>query len=98
MLFTLNEVELKSLLTSQGFKIPADTKLSRLPAVQSLVQKAVDDANAGLASFETIKHFSILDEDFTIENGLLTPTMKMKRKAITARHRDAIEALYALPH
>jgi long-chain acyl-CoA synthetase len=98
MLFTLNEVELKSLLTSQGFEIPADTKLSRLSAVQSLVQKAVDDANAGLASFETIKHFSILDEDFTIENGLLTPTMKMKRKAITARHRDAIEALYALPH
>lgn len=98
MLITLNEVELKGLLTSQGFEIPADTKLSKLPAVQSLVQKAVDDANAGLASFETIKHFLILDEDFSIENGLLTPTMKMKRKAITTRYRDIIESLYALPH
>lgn len=97
MLFTLNEVELASLLRGQGFQVPPNQKLATLPAVTSLVQKAVDDANAGLASFETIKHFAILDEDFTIENGLLTPTMKMKRKAIVARYRDTLDALYQNP-
>lgn len=95
MLLTLNEVELRNMLQQQGFEIPNETKLSTVPAVKSLAEKAVSDANSGLASYETIKHFAILDEDFTIENGLLTPTMKMKRKAITARYKDDIEALYS---
>jgi len=94
MLFTLNDLELRAMLKQQGFALEKDTKLSQLPAVISLVEKAVRDANAGLASFETIKHFTILEEDFSIENGLLTPTMKMKRKAITAKYRDTIESLY----
>ena len=94
MLFTLNEVELRALLKHEGFTIAPETKLSTVPAVISLVEKAVNDANATLASYETIKHFTILPEDFTIENGLLTPTMKMKRKAIIARYRETIEGLY----
>ncbi len=95
MLFTLNEVELRGLLSHEGFTVTADIKLSHLPAVRALVEKAVSDANSGLASFETIKHFAILDEDFTVENGLLTPTMKMKRKAITAKHASVIDLLYS---
>lgn len=95
MLFTLNTAELKAMLKHEGFDIAADTDISTLPAVISLVEKAVTDANATLASYETIKHFKILPEDFTIENGLLTPTMKMKRKAIVARYKDTIESLYS---
>lgn len=95
MLFTLNEMELRGLLKHEGFSVPADAKMSALPAVRALVEKAVTDANSGLASFETIKQFAIVDEDFSVENGLLTPTMKMKRKAITAKHAAIIEALYA---
>jgi len=95
MLFTLNTVELKAMLKHEGFDVAAATDISTLPAVISLVEKAVTDANATLASYETIKHFKILPEDFTIENGLLTPTMKMKRKAIVARYKDTIESLYS---
>ena len=94
MLFTLNTVELKTMLKHEGFNIAEGIDITTLPAVVSLVEKAVQDANATLASYETIKHFKILSEDFTIENGLLTPTMKMKRKAIVARYKDTIESLY----
>lgn len=94
MLFTLNEVELRAMLKQQGFDVPPETKLPTLPAVTALVDEAVKDANATLASYETIKSFAILGEDFTIENGLLTPTMKMKRKAIVARYKDTLESLY----
>jgi long-chain acyl-CoA synthetase len=94
MLFTLNELELRTMLKQQGFDIPPDAKLATLPAVTALVDEAVKDANSTLASYETIKSFAILGEDFTIENGLLTPTMKMKRKAIVARYQDTLESLY----
>jgi long-chain acyl-CoA synthetase len=94
MLFTLNETELRAMLKQQGFEVPSDAKLNTLPAVTALVDEAVKDANATLASYETIKSFAILGEDFTIENGLITPTMKMKRKAIVARYKDTLESLY----
>jgi len=94
MIFTLNEVELRAMLAQQGFEVAADTPLATLPAVSALVEGAVKEANSNLASYETIKSFAILGEDFTIENGLLTPTMKMKRKAIVARYKDTLESLY----
>jgi long-chain acyl-CoA synthetase len=95
MLFTLNEVELRSMLKAEGIAVSSHEKLSHHPAVISRVERAVERINKDLASYETIKKFAILEEDFTIENGLLTPTLKMKRKVIVARHLAAIESLYA---
>lgn len=95
MLFTLNEIELRGILSAEGVSIPPGEKLSGHEAVISKIEKAVERVNKDLASYETIKKFAILDEDFTIENGLLTPTMKMKRKVIVARHLSVIESLYA---
>jgi long-chain acyl-CoA synthetase len=95
MLFTLNELELRGILQAEGITVGAGERLARHEAVISKVEKAVERVNKDLASFETIKKFAILDEDFTIENGLLTPTMKMKRKVIMAKHLAVIESLYA---
>lgn len=95
MLFTLNELELRGILRAEGIPLSPEEKLSRNAAVIDKVGKAVERANRELASYETIKKFAILDEDFTVENGLLTPTMKMKRKAIVARHLSVIESLYS---
>jgi long-chain acyl-CoA synthetase len=95
MLFTMNEPELKALLASQSIAVDEREPLAANPVVRSLFQKAIDDVNKELASYESIKRFAILDQDFTIENGLITPTLKMKRKAIVARHGAQIEALYA---
>jgi long-chain acyl-CoA synthetase len=94
MLFTLNEAELRAQLKAEGLSIAPDEKLSISPAVRRRVSNAVESVNTNLASYETIKNFGIIDEDFSIENGLLTPTLKMKRKIIAARYADLIDSLY----
>jgi long-chain acyl-CoA synthetase len=94
MLFTLNEPETRVILEQQGIVTTADTKLAELEAVKRLVDKAVHHANSELASYESIKRYAVLQEDFTIENGLLTPTLKMKRKVVLARYADLIQSLY----
>jgi long-chain acyl-CoA synthetase len=95
MLFTLNELELRAQLQSEGIVLSADEKLSTAPAVTRKISNAVATVNSNLASYETIKNHAILEEDFSIENGLLTPTLKMKRKVIVQRYQDLIESLYS---
>jgi long-chain acyl-CoA synthetase len=70
------------------------SELTRNPKVIQLVQKAVDAVNAHLASFETIKKFTILPQEFTIEAGELTPSLKVKRKAINQKYAAELEAMY----
>ncbi|MBP8807452.1 MAG: long-chain fatty acid--CoA ligase [Kofleriaceae bacterium] len=55
---------------------------------------AVERVNRDLAKFETIKKFWIADEPLTIEAGLLTSSLKLRRKAVYQRYRDRFEALY----
>ncbi len=54
----------------------------------------VREVNAGLANFETIKRFRIVAEEWTLENGHLTPSMKLKRREIATRYAELIAALY----
>jgi long-chain acyl-CoA synthetase len=63
--------------------------------VRAEVQRAVDDVNSRLSSFETVKRFAILERDFTIEGGELTPTLKVKRKVVSDRYQALLENLYA---
>lgn len=58
------------------------------------VWKDIEKVNSALASFETIKKVALLAEEFTVENSLLTPTLKVKRQAVEAKYRDLIESLY----
>jgi len=62
--------------------------------VVSLYQEVVDALNRELSQFERIKRIAILPAEFTIESGELTPTLKVKRKVVEERWRDAIETLY----
>lgn len=59
-----------------------------------MVKEIVERANRGLAPYETIKTFRVLAEDFTVENDLLTPTLKVKRRAVGTRYAQVIDALY----
>lgn len=61
----------------------------------ALVQEVVARANQSLAPYETIKRFKVLSEDFAVDNDLLTPTLKVKRRAVQARFQGLIDALYA---
>lgn len=56
--------------------------------------QAIERANRGLSVIERVKGFAIADEPFTIDNGMMTPTLKPRRHEITARWSASIEALY----
>lgn len=62
--------------------------------VVSLYAEVVRETNSTLASFETIKRFKVVAEEWTQESGELTPSMKLKRRVLTARYEVAIGALY----
>src|SRR6267142_2065633 len=63
-------------------------------AVRAKVQDAVDRLNTTLPSYETVKRFTILDRDFSIESGELTPSLKVRRKAATQKFKAQIDAMY----
>ena len=58
------------------------------------IQGAVDEANKAVSKAESIRKFAVLSEDFTEENGTLTPSMKLKRNIIMRDYVDEVEGLY----
>jgi long-chain acyl-CoA synthetase len=69
--------------------------LSQAPQVVALVQEAVDKANETLAQVANIRRFEILDKELDHDDGEVTATMKVRRKAIEAKYADAIKRLYS---
>jgi long-chain acyl-CoA synthetase len=63
--------------------------------VVALYGEIVREVNGSLANFETLKRFRVVAEEWAIESGELTPSMKLKRRVITARYAAVIDALYA---
>lgn len=64
------------------------------PDLRAEVQKAVDHANSLVSKAESIRKFQIMPQDWTEENGYLTPSFKVKRNAIVRDYHDVIEALF----
>lgn len=62
--------------------------------IKKLVAAEIAVANQDFAQHEQIKAFALLPESFTIENGLLTPTLKVRREVVAKRYHDLIESLY----
>ncbi len=69
----------------------ADPKSSK---VQATIQAHIDEVNKTLASYETIKYFKVV-EPMTVEGGLLTASLKVKRGVVLKRYADTIDAMYA---
>jgi len=63
-------------------------------AVKGLVQRAVDELNATLPRFATVKRFTILPREFSEAEGEVTPSQKLKRKAVEQRYRAQLDAMY----
>lgn len=68
--------------------------LQGLPAFRSAVRAAIDRVNGELSVIEKVRQFAFADEPFTIENGEMTPSLKIRRHAIKARYGERIDALY----
>ena len=80
---------------SEGVDLPGDrAEIARDDRVRERIQREIDAANENFESYEQIKRFRILSEEFSEENDLLTPTMKKKRRNILAQYGDQVEMLY----
>ncbi|WP_172383915.1 long-chain fatty acid--CoA ligase [Streptomyces sp. MNP-20] len=78
-------------------KRPADTPVAELrrdPELLADLQKAVDHANEAVSRAESIRRFTVVEGEFSEENGLLTPSLKIKRRAVEQAYAQEIEALY----
>ena len=64
------------------------------PALQAEVQAAVDTANAAVSKAESIRRFRVLTHDFTIDQGELTPTLKLRRDMVMKQYAADVDALY----
>ncbi|MFI6732153.1 AMP-dependent synthetase/ligase [Nonomuraea sp. NPDC050451] len=80
---------------AQAEGLPSDPEeLREHPRVREEVGRAIDQVNADQASYATVKKFAILAEDFTVETGELTASLKIKRKAVEERHGKTLDSFY----
>jgi long-chain acyl-CoA synthetase len=94
-LLTVDTEKLKALAQQQGWPEEPGA-LVHEPRLRQYLEQAIErDVNLQLARFETIKRIAILPEDFTIEGGEMTPTLKVRRSEVEKKHAALIESLYA---
>ena len=79
---------------SNGVTFQTRDELIQDPKVLALYDGILNGINEKLAQFEKMKKFLLIPDDFTIANGFLTPTMKLRRRAIEEKYKREIEALY----
>ena len=68
--------------------------LSKDKAVVAMVQDAVNTLNSELPSYSTLKKFAVLEREWSVEEGELTPSLKVKRKVIEAKHAHVLDGFY----
>jgi long-chain acyl-CoA synthetase len=68
--------------------------LAQDPAFKSAIGDAVALANKDLSAIERVRRFHVMPEPFTVENGLMTPTLKLRRHLIVRAYRELLEGLY----
>ncbi len=85
---------LASWCATQGIAGPVDRQLADAK-VRALYQGEVDKVNAELARYEQIRVWELVPNDFTLEGGELTPTLKVKRRVINVKYKEILDRLYA---
>ncbi|MFJ9714698.1 AMP-dependent synthetase/ligase [Streptomyces sp. NPDC101213] len=93
-LLTLDQEAVEHWLQMCDKPRPAPAELVRDPDLEAEVRRAVVTANTLVSQAESIRTFRILAQPFTEEQGLLTPSLKLKRRAIENAYADEVEALY----
>ncbi len=93
-LVTLDKIVLEQLAKDKGLIYKKWTDLVQQPVVIDQVRKSIAETNSQLASYETIKKFLVLPTEFSVENGELTPSLKVKRKALDVKYQNQLQSLY----
>lgn len=93
-LITLDSEMLPGWLRNHGLPVMDVTQAARNPGVLDSLQKAVDRANQSVSRAESIRKFKVLPFDFTEANGMLTPSMKVRRQIVAQKCAGEIEDIY----
>lgn len=94
-LVTLDPEAIEGWAAHHGMAGKSYAEIVTSDAAREMVQGYVDQLNASLNRWETIKKFIILERDLTVEDGEITPSMKVKRKVVEDHYREQLDALYA---
>jgi long-chain acyl-CoA synthetase len=93
-LISPNFAALESFAAQQGIAAGSRAELVRHPTIVAVYQALVDEVNAMLANFETVKRFQVVAEEWALETGELTPSMKLKRRVVNEKYAAEIAAFY----
>ena len=95
VLLSPNFAALEDWARQNGIETKSRAQLVADSRVIARYDETIRRVNSSLAKFESLKRFHVVADEWTIESGHLTPSMKLKRREITARYADLIAALYA---
>jgi long-chain acyl-CoA synthetase len=90
-----NWEQLESYCKLKGIEVKNRRELCEHPRIVDLIERQIERLTPNLARYEKIKKVALLENEFTIEGGELTPTLKVKRRVVDQKYRDVIEKLYA---
>jgi long-chain acyl-CoA synthetase len=85
---------LESYCKFKGIDVKSRREMCEHPRIIDLFQRQIDKFTPDLARYEKIKKIALLENEFSIEGGELTPTLKVKRRVVDQKYRDVIEKLY----
>ncbi len=88
-----NWENMKKRFKTKGHEFPKEN-ITNNEYVVKRIQKEVDKVNEGLSKWEKVKKFKLLEDQFTIENGEITPTLKVKRNVINKNYKEQIDSIY----
>ncbi|MGB8383468.1 MAG: long-chain fatty acid--CoA ligase [Dermatophilaceae bacterium] len=93
-LVTLDPDAITGWAAANGMTGKSYAEIAAAPQTREMVQGYIDKLNTNLNRWETIKRFTILERDLSIDEGELTPSLKLKRKAVSEKYQEEIESLY----
>jgi long-chain acyl-CoA synthetase len=93
-LVSVDQIAIRRWAREQELSFTDYSDLVRKPEVYGLIQAAIDKVNRDLPSYETVKRFALLPTELTVEDGTLTPTMKVKRRVVEKRYQALLDAFY----
>ncbi len=94
-IIVLDEENVNKYARDQLIQYSAYSELAAHPAIRKLIEAEVQLVNKELARVQSVRKFTILDKRLYVEDGEVTPTMKVKRKFINDEYKDLIEAMYS---
>lgn len=94
-LITLDSDMLPTWLKNHGLPVVDAAQAADMPEVRDSLEKAVTRANKRVSRAESIRRLRIIDQTFTVENGYMTPSLKLRRRAVLKDFAHEVDALYA---